>query len=159
MCYSNTYSNDDDPEEYTGPNVKCNAKSIKYNFEYDPSCDIFRQKFADDGWTAEQIDAICGLFDAAVTQGHRIDIPYRCIIINNNRGINHDRRGANACGLKLPFYSRVSISDGTSVSRMIGELWRLKSHKFENWYEYVIGVEDEKVVDDVVMYDLCDHGS
>lgn len=50
-------------------------------------------------------------------------------------GINEDRRGSNHIKVALPFDNNCSITDGITFFDFIREIYKLKSHKFENNYE------------------------
>ena len=64
------------------------------------------------------------------------------IVLYNRRGINYDKRGIRYDDLEFSlFEDSIMINKGyITVRNFIFELFKLKSHKFENWYELVTGV-------------------
>lgn len=63
----------------------------------------------------------------------------------NPKGVNWDHRGANHTRLELDFFDELNLKrdkDGCiAYSKLACALYKLKSHKFDNWYEMYIGTE------------------
>ena len=84
----------------------------------------------------------------------------RTVLLVNPEGVNRDHRGSDHCQVELPFQSKVEVKQGQSLVALADGLWRAKSHKFENWYEWVSGVDIVKLKGDIAELTLwVDHGS
>ncbi|HMV79179.1 MAG TPA: hypothetical protein PK453_24850 [Leptospiraceae bacterium] len=80
------------------------------------------------------------------------------ILINEN--FNDDHRGSDHTRIILDFPGKVALKGKkTKMTDFVDALFRLRSHKFENWYEMYYGAEvssDKKAITVDVMFD---HGS
>ena len=74
-------------------------------------------------------------FDDTILEG------YEYIILRNDRGINHDHRGSDHCWIDLDFYERYEMKGPITLLDFAKGLYRIKSHKFDNWYEMFCGIE------------------
>jgi hypothetical protein len=65
------------------------------------------------------------------------------LMLRNNAGINKDTRGTKFASIEFgDFYEQWHWKQGLLTLRSLAEgCFRLKSHKFENWYEWVHGIE------------------
>jgi hypothetical protein len=68
-------------------------------------------------------------------------LPYP-IKVENRLGANYDLRGLRNPSLEFMDFHRVYVwkKGFISVERFIKDCFRLKSHKFENWYEQIFGI-------------------
>ena len=68
------------------------------------------------------------------------------IYIHNKHGINNDSRGTCICDLNTKFYNCIIIHKGHyTINELAIKLFKLKSHKHENWYElFNFDLEDSK---------------
>jgi len=64
--------------------------------------------------------------------------------LENQSGVNSDRRGADiAQGITLPFYSKLSLGARISLEEIAVSYYKLKSHKWDEWYELFEGTSQE----------------
>lgn len=57
------------------------------------------------------------------------------IILMNTHGINDDERGANTFDIELDFHYKYELNVPISLLDFLDGIYRIKSHKLENWYE------------------------
>lgn len=82
------------------------------------------------------------------------------ITFKNIRGMNTDHRGADHCDLALKFEPTISMTQTFSLDQLIQIYFRLKSRKFDHWYELYCGCK--KVSKKNKNIEVCisfDHGS
>jgi hypothetical protein len=80
--------------------------------------------------------------------------------LTNKRGVNKDHRGSNHCHLELTFYNTYILGQSFTFHDFAEAFYKVKSHKFTNWYESVCGYEMISLSDDKLECQLaiC-HGS
>lgn len=84
----------------------------------------------------------------------------KSIILKNKRGINKDHRGSDHVPIKLPFYSKIELGKTVTLKNLIDACYKIKSHKFDYWYELYCGVSSiTKVENKLNVYVDFDHGS
>jgi hypothetical protein len=94
--------------------------------------------------------------DAALDTKYAFDKP---LTIVNSCGVNDDHRGSDHTKIVLDFHEEINLPSTCSAIELIDTFFRLKSHKFENWYEMYCGCEvDDVGVKYIVSLDF-DHGS
>jgi hypothetical protein len=85
------------------------------------------------------------------------------IIFYNYNGFNKDHRGSDHTKLLLDFHSiyKLNPNDNTiSLKKFADACFRIKSHKFDFWYELYYDVKNVKHTDDEIIINLAfDHGS
>jgi hypothetical protein len=127
MCYYN------DSIIPTGP-IEYNFTLIDYDGDYDfdfNKCKKVSKKFMEFIKNIEDNDIL----------NTKVETIFR-IRIKGEGEINTDHRGSNHCRLCLDFHLERIIEPGViTINELADHLYRLKSHKFENWYELVSGAE------------------
>lgn len=91
---------------------------------------------------------------------HNISISgYDAIIIKNIAGVNGDHRGSDHCKVYLRYHSSVELKCPVKMTDFIESLYKIKSHKFDEWYEMYlrsnITIKKNKLI---ISIDF-DHGS
>ena len=66
---------------------------------------------------------------------------FNSIYIHNSFGVNEDHRGSDHCEVKLPQETKVRFRNSVSLYDFIIGFIRIKSHKFDTWYELLTGVD------------------
>ena len=56
----------------------------------------------------------------------------------NTSGFNDDHRGSDHCRIQLPFEPTVLLRAPFTLAELLQATFRLKSHKFDFWYELFI---------------------
>ena len=56
----------------------------------------------------------------------------------NTSGYNHDSRGSDRSLVQLPFETTVLLRAPFTLAELVQATFRLKSHKFDYWYELFI---------------------
>lgn len=122
------------------------GKKIKYNIEF----------IGLDG--AEEDDEDLGVM-AAVFKHENIMIHSKPLVIFN-REFNDDHRGSDHTRIILDFPKRVEFKpQKTKMEKFIDGLFRLKSHKFENYYEMYMGTKVRFKEEEIFVSVRFDHGS
>jgi len=81
------------------------------------------------------------------------------IYLKNDRGINDDHRGSNHTKIRLDFNSIFQLKSNT-LSGLLEGIYRVKSHKFDTWYELFCGVKEINISSKKIVITLdFDHGS
>ncbi len=135
-----------------------NATSIIYNIGFNVDC-------ADAGYFEEEDDA-----HAVYTmlmekcEGKTlsdIKLKFGDLHLINSCGFNEDHRGSDHTMIKLDFHDDYELPDMCSLEEFANACYRLKSHKFDYWYELFCGCsvtrdEDNNTVTITISFD---HGS
>lgn len=80
--------------------------------------------------------------------------------LENQSGVNSDRRGADiAQGIVLPFYPQLSLGAKISLEEIAVSYYKMKSHKWDQWYELFSGTTQEIRGAMRVISAHFDHGS
>ena len=83
----------------------------------------------------------------------------KTLILQNTRGYNYDKRGSNKCDLYLEFYEEKEIALPVTLKQLADAFFRIKSHKFDSWYELYCGCKKVVSKNGVVLKVNFDHGS
>lgn len=67
-------------------------------------------------------------------------INFKQIILINKSFVNNDTRGANKCKLNMKFEPIVFMT-GSSFHELVVSYYRIKSHKWDGWYEMYCNVD------------------
>lgn len=88
-------------------------------------------------------------------------IGYKNIKFTNISGINYDHRGSNHTNIYLPFEESTMVKLPITLDVIIDKLFRLKSNKFDKWYElYVETIVKKNKKKDIIYINVkFDHGS
>jgi hypothetical protein len=83
------------------------------------------------------------------------------IVIENMSGVNDDHRGSNHCRLEVPYEREVELTLPVKLTDFIEALFRIKSHKWDFWYELYcdVSIEHEYLSDTMTLQITFDHGS
>jgi hypothetical protein len=122
------------------------SKKIYYVFKYLPCIENELVSFGDNGNDFENIYLECD----------------KIINLNNKKGINHDTRGADETKLVLDFHDKFTlkpINGKIPLKKLINACFRIKSHKFDFWYELYCDLKCKKHSDRYEVYVRFDHGS
>ncbi len=81
--------------------------------------------------------------------------------IFNVAGLNHDSRGRTKADKWFDYYGRVTLEDanGVNLAKLTEALYKIKSHKFDFWYELCGSCTIYENVGDVRLDVDFDHGS
>jgi hypothetical protein len=78
----------------------------------------------------------------------------------NESGINHDTRGETKCEIELPFQNDLGFQRYISLTDIMDSFYRIKSHKFDKWYELYVRCElQDSGNDRYYLIFTFDHGS
>lgn len=80
----------------------------------------------------------------------------------NMSGINNDVRGIRELDWKLYYWSHFFVKNesGISLDDLIVAAFKVKSHKFEGWYEMYCGIDNALIINDKLVAGITfDHGS
>lgn len=100
----------------------------------------------------------------AILHGDRkaklFDLPEGTTIsIVNLDGFNYDHRGSNHTAIRLDYHDYYELNNN-NLESLIEALYRIKSHKFDKWYELYTGISRIVRQDDALEISVCfDHGS
>jgi hypothetical protein len=150
-----------------------NKKSIDIEYYFDDSIEIDEEYIkeciieeyyenADDNTKDMVFSKLIELFDKININSTIEFIGYDEIVLKNKRGINHDTRGTRD-NIKLPYHESYVINNPMTLEELFVGYHKIKSHKFDYWYELFINIEIKfnKIndVDTLAIYCDFDHGS
>lgn len=124
---------------------------LKYILKYHGECDSFEDDNAEIN-NFINIIASCR-FEKILLVG------YKSLTISNPNGINYDHRGSNHCNVYLKFYDKVSTKKWISFSTLAKYFYKLKSHKWDRWYELYCGMDFKSKNGNIRVEMNFDHGS
>jgi hypothetical protein len=131
------YGLDQKVDEYD-EKVSVNEKKLTYKYLGNFSC----QDICFDDEVNETIQQICEM------KCDPKDIVFRSpqpVIVRNNCGFNHDKRGSDRARIRLPFHKKVNLKKIFSLYEVLVANTKLKSHKFENDYEMYCGASCQRL--------------
>lgn len=171
--FTNTGLDDDDDDTSTTPHthktrVQCthmkhinidNPEEIQYVLDY-KSTDISPEDYE---------EGIAKFYEFIENHGKQIKIVaqkecvnYNSIRINNISGYNEDHRGSTHCKIAVPFEQNIIIKLPCTLYDFAVALYRIKSHKWDSWYEMygdaTIRIPENDIEVPVVHVEF-DHGS
>lgn len=91
--------------------------------------------------------------------------PIKILSINNLSGINQDIRGIRDVDWKLYFWNKYKFTihddiESVSFEDLVIACYKIKSHKFDNWYELFININQLTYDDSKIEFGaVFDHGS
>jgi hypothetical protein len=80
------------------------------------------------------------------------------VVLRNLSGFNDDHRGSNHTKIELDFHPEYELPNNTQAAFIEG-LYRIKSHKFDKWYELYSRCTVRLVGSVIVVSLTFDHGS
>lgn len=80
------------------------------------------------------------------------------VTLVNNCGINFDERGSNKTEIELDFNDTWKLKTN-SVADLVEGLYRIKSHKFDYWYELFCDITMKITGNEIFLNFVFDHGS
>lgn len=81
------------------------------------------------------------------------------ISVDNHRGVNPDHRGSDHCKIYLECYDTFRMGCPIDLLTFANNLYRIKSHKWDKWYELFCGVVLINNKDSLRIIMEFDHGS
>jgi len=81
------------------------------------------------------------------------------IVLHNASGENLDHRGSTHCKVKLDFYKMLNVDCPITLKEFFEELYRLKSHKWDYWYELYSSCTTKLTRQQLNVVMHFDHGS
>jgi hypothetical protein len=82
------------------------------------------------------------------------------IILKNINGFNDDHRGSDHVIFNLPFEPTINLGSKFKFLDLVDACYRIKSHKFDNWYELYCGIKEiTKQNNTSIIKVNFDHGS
>ena len=134
--------------------------SVKYKLEYDK---VYAAQIIENGdldeW-CENTELLIKLATTNTSSENIILTGPNSIILKNRCGINRDHRGSDHCKVKLAFYDTYVVKCPTNLLHFMETCYRVKSHKWDKWYELYCGANVEKVPENCLKVDIIfDHGS
>jgi hypothetical protein len=166
--YSNIWADgdyiDDTPEcesydtcditKYTNKIVPKHCSDVKY---------ITKRKHTDDNWIEEEMSTIKKnkMMNILLKYDKKsiVFVGINKYVFINTRGFNEDHRGSTHCKLYVKMENVVGFKGMITLYDLIHIFYRLKSHKFDKWYEMYC---ESKVFSDNNSYIIklnFDHGS
>jgi hypothetical protein len=134
--------------------VQSNRKAFKHNGKYS-------MKVKGDDLELDYEDNYVRLLPENITLETAVYLP-NAICLINNRGINHDDRGTEDANLEFrDFHDTWRLEKGYhSLSDIANAVYKIKSHKFENWYEWIQTIKTyQETPDCTIITFKIDHGS
>lgn len=87
-------------------------------------------------------------------------VGYKKIFLTNNMGWNCDHRGSNHCKIFLKQDCNIEIHGIITMKMFVDACYKLKSHKWDNWYELFCGSKHIRFDDgNIIAVVDFDHGS
>lgn len=85
---------------------------------------------------------------------------YDSIVFKNLSGINSDHRGETKCFIELPLHDEYKIDLPCDLETFAEAIHKIKSHKWDYWYELFGACVKFEEIDNILYVDLTfDHGS
>lgn len=82
------------------------------------------------------------------------------ILLSNVAGRNNDHRGSDHCRVHLAMKKYQMLTLPCSLSDLAQACYRIKSHKFDKWYELYSGITSIKISNNCMYVGVnFDHGS
>src|SRR5579872_3254557 len=75
----------------------------------------------------------------------------KCTRIINRSGVNADHRGSDHVRIILPFERQVELPATMTFGEFAEACYRIKSHKFDHWYELYFGVSIKEDRNDLLL--------
>lgn len=91
----------------------------------------------------------------------RLSSSIKTICLNNTSGYNYDPRGGDRVAIPLDFHDYYEVKNNCLLSAFFAACYRIKSHKFDFWYELYCGVDKTDIKKDgkLMVNITFDHGS
>ena len=78
----------------------------------------------------------------------------------NSCGFNDDERGSDHLKIKLDFHSEYVLNKNFTLYDLAIACYKIKSHKFDNWYEIFLKCSKVNLIKDELVLNLdFEHGS
>ena len=83
------------------------------------------------------------------------------ITLRNNSGFNQDHRGSTHCRVYLEYEPKLELNLPITLLDFMKALYRLKSHKWDTWYELysAVSIDHTYLSDELTLELSFDHGS
>jgi hypothetical protein len=148
MCDGYSECEFDSPEELDGAIIY----HIDCDFEFINEC----KDFADDPENLAKMESVL-VHDS---KAKLFDVPDGTVITLINRdGFNKDHRGSDHTAIALDFHESYDLEEN-NLESLVDALYRIKSHKFDKWYELYTGVSEINIQHNTVEIVVTfDHGS
>jgi hypothetical protein len=140
---------DTDHEECIFTDVVKPKGDLVYNIDYSPDQDVFDTEEEEKQWSLFQ------------EQGKEMEVfpKGKILILRNDNGVNDDHRGSDHTQIRLDF-NEIWVCRGNKMADLAEAYFRVKSHKFENCYELLCGINSIKEINQGYIITLgFDHGS
>lgn len=108
--------------------------TVKYVLKYHRS-----NEYADKNISTTNIDLIKKIIKCKYKK--ILLIGYESLILKNNSGYNDGHCGSNHCNIYLKFYETISTKKSISLNTLAKYFYKLKSHKWDKWYESFADIE------------------
>ena len=149
-CEAYWGGSDDEDGEHVKPEIYPDDADVKYNIEYSHDT----KKNDEENQTMEELfNRIEGNFDDTVLTG------YNKIVMVNTSGENGDHRGSNHCKINLKYHETFSLEGPVKLVDFCSAMYRIKSHKWDKWYELFTGARTKVENDILFILVSFDHGS
>ena len=84
---------------------------------------------------------------------------YKLKLVNTS-GFNYDTRGSDNTIINLDFHSEYILNENFTLYDLAIGCYKIKSHKFDKWYELFLGCVETNLIDGELVINLSfDHGS
>jgi len=140
--------------------VEVNKKAFKHNGKYTMKV-IGDELDLEPFYTDDDEEEIVRLFPENITLDTLVYLP-QSICLSKGRGINYDHRGTEDSDLEFrDFHEKWKIEKGyRTIEDIANGLYKIKSHKYENWYEWIQTIDKyEQTPDCINISFYSDHGS
>lgn len=161
---TNTWSNSDHPDDASHDKdvvcdgyskcedkhddiIECEPSEVEYVFEQ------MINDIHDDADCLEFFNRDDNNLDEIIVVGHRY------ISFENMSGINDDHRGSTHCKLTLDYEDTIEFERYITLKDVCDTFYRLKSHKFDNWYEMYCRTKKMREEQNYYFELTFDHGS
>ena len=150
------HDEDEDCELYMERIFNCGAKIfpnaddvVKYVFKMDP------ENYEDGSFVnVDFVNKISGINPKKI-----LLVGYKKLIIRNPHGINYDHRGSTHCNIYLKMHDEITTKKVISLYRLCNYFYKIKSHKWDKWYELYCRVKTSNVNGVITVDTIFDHGS
>lgn len=128
-------------------------EEIKYHLSYDKS----QVQWNDESFSEENQELIRKIQHA---DPQNVQLKgSQAILLINPCGVNSDHRGSDHCKVSMDFHSEYILQLPCTLMDFMKAVYRLKSHKWDKWYELYGGVTTEQTSNFVRACFSFDHGS
>ena len=119
--------------------IVSDPQNIKYNLAWDTTS--FEEFAETNEWSEESVSKFIKISE--IDPKH-VKLNFGRLDLSNSCGFNRDHRGSDHTRIVLDFAETQVLQDGCTLHDYATAFHRLRSHKFDSWYEMFCGAEISK---------------